>query len=93
MDYRYRVNGVAEKAFILRGMHFRIGSTIETVILESELAFVKERCKLDKIEDLQAKTAPSQPIPTNSQNTPKGVKNELPKSTSGANKGTSKEKV
>lgn len=93
MNYRYRVKGVAEKAFILRGMHFRIGGTIETVILESELAFVKERCRLDKIEDLQAKTAPSQPIPTNSKTTPKGVKNELPKSTSGANKSANTSKV
>jgi hypothetical protein len=93
MDYRYRVKGVAEKAFILRGMHFRIGCTIDTTILDRELAFVKERCKLEKIEDVQAKTAPSQPIPNNSQTTPKGVKNELPKSTSGANKGASKAKV
>ena len=93
MNYRYRVKGVVEKAFILRGMHFRIGSTIETVILDNELAFVKENCRLDKIEDLQAKTAPSKPIPTNSTTTPKGVKNELPKSTIGANKGASKEQV
>ena len=90
MDYRYRVKGCAEKAFILRGMHFRVGGEINTVILESELAFVKERCKLEEVKDL---TAPSQPIPTNSMTMPKGVKNELPKSTSGANKGTSKAKV
>ena len=57
MNYRYRVKGSAEKAFILRGMHFRVGVDIETVILESELAFVKERCRLDKVEDLQVKTA------------------------------------
>lgn len=93
MNYRYSVKGVAEKAFILRGMHFRIGGEIETVILESELAFVKERCRLENVVDLQAKTAPSQPIPTNSTTMPKGVKNELPKSTSRASKGTSKAKV
>ena len=92
MDYRYRVKGVAEKAFILRGMHFRIGGTIDTAIFDSELAFVKERCKLEKVEDIQAKTEPFQPIPTNS-NTSKGVKNELPKTTGGANKGASKAKV
>ena len=90
MNYRYRVKGIAEKAFILRGAHFRVGGTIDTAILESELAFVKERCRLDKVEDMQAKTAPSQPIPTNSQTTPKGVKNELPKSASGASKVKSK---
>lgn len=93
MDYRYRVKGCAEKAFILRGMHFRVGGEIDTVILESELAFVKERCRLDKVEDMQAKTAPSQPIPTNSTKTTKGVKNELPKSTSGTNKSANKAKV
>lgn len=93
MNYRYRVKGCAEKAFILRGMHFRIGGTIDTVILESELAFVKERCKLEKVVDLQAKTAPSQPIPTNSTTTPKGVKNELPKSASRANKSANTAKV
>ena len=93
MDYRYRVKGRAEKAFILRGMHFCIGGDIETVILESELAFVKERCRLDKVEDLQEKTVPSKPIPNNSPTTPKGVKNDLQKSTSGANKVKSKATV
>ena len=93
MDYRYKVKGCAEKAFILRGMHFRIGGEIETVILESELSFLKERCRLDKVEDLQSKNAPSQPIPTNSPTTPKGVKNELSKTTSGTNKGANKAKV
>lgn len=93
MNYRYRVKGVAEKAFILRGACFRVGGTIETVILESELTFVKERCRLDKVEDLQVKTAPSQPIPTNSPTTNKGVKNELPKQTSRANKSTNTSKV
>lgn len=93
MNYRYRVKGCAEKAFILRGMHFRVGSTIDTVILDSELAFVKERCKLDKVEDIQSKTAPSQPIPNNSVTTTKGVKNELPKSTSRANKSADTAKV
>jgi hypothetical protein len=92
MNYRYRVKGVAEKAFIMRGAHFRVGGTIDTVILESELAFVKERCRLDKVEDMQAKTVPSQPIPANSIQT-KGVKNELPKSTSRANKSADTAKV
>lgn len=93
MNYRYKVKGVAEKAFILRGAHFRIGGTIDTVILESELAFVKERCKLEKVVDMQAKTATPQPLPNNSPTNPKGVKNELPKSASGTNKGTNKAKV
>ena len=90
MNYRYRVKGVAEKAFILRGLHFRVGSKIDTAILESELAFVKERCKLTKVEDI---TVRSQPMPTNTQTTPKGVKNELPKTIIGANKTANKAKV
>ena len=93
MNYRYRVKGCAEKAFILRGMHFRVGGEIDTVILESELAFVKERCRLEKVEDMQAKTAPSQPIPNNSPTMPKGVNNVQPKSTSRTNKGANTSKV
>ena len=89
MNYKYRVEGRVEKAFILRGMHFRIGGTINTMILESELAFIKERCELNKVEEL---TAPSQPIPNNSKPN-KGVKNELPKSASGTNKIATKAKV
>ena len=87
MNYRYRVEGRVEKAFILRGMHFRIGGTIDTVILESELPFIKERCELNKVED---KTAPSQPI-SNDSATKKEVKNELSKQPS--NSATSKGKV
>ena len=90
MNYRYRVKVVADKAFILRGMHFRIGGEINTVILESELAFVKERYTTKNIEDLSTL---SQPIPNNSNTTPKGVKNELPKSTSRTNKSKSKATV
>lgn len=90
MNYRYRVKGVAEKAFILRGLHFRLGSKVDIAILESELAFIKERCKLTKVEDV---TVRSQPMPINSQTTPKGVKNELPKSAIGTNKIASKAKV
>ena len=93
MNYRYRVKGSAEKAFILRGMYFRVGGEIDTDILESELAFVKERCALTEVVDRELKTSPSQPIPTNSPTTPKGVKNELSKSASGANKAKSKSTV
>jgi hypothetical protein len=93
MNYRYRVKGSAEKAFILRGMHFRVGGTVDTVILESELAFVKERCKLENVEDMQVETAPSQPIPNNSQKTTRGVNNVQPKPTSRTNKSANTSKV
>lgn len=86
MDYRYKVEGQVEKAFILRCMHFRVGGEINTVILEGELGFVKEHCNLNKIEDL---SVASQPMPSDSKTTMKGEKNELPKqpSNSATNKG------
>lgn len=90
MNYRYRVKGMTEKAFILRGMYFRVGSPIDTQILDSELSFIKERCKLDEIVDMATL---SQPIPTNSTISKKGVTNELRKSTSRTNQNTSKAKV
>lgn len=88
MGKRYRVKGVAEKAFILRGTHIRIGGTIDTVIFESEMDFVKSRSRLEKVEEI---AVPSQPIPDSEKQ--KGVKNELPKTTSGTNKGANKAKV
>lgn len=52
MQYRYRVVGTVEHSFILRGAFFSIGSTINFYIAENELAFIKERCKLEVIEDI-----------------------------------------
>lgn len=94
MNYRYRVKGRTEKAFILRGMHFRIGKEVNDYITDKELHFVKEHCLLTEIVDLQAQKTASQPIPTNSTNTVKGVSNELlTKPTSRANKGKPTTKV
>ena len=56
MQYRYRVVGKVTQPFILRGAYFVIGSKIEFCITESELYFVKERCKLENVEDLQKAT-------------------------------------
>lgn len=56
MQYRYRVLGKVVQPFILRGAYFVKGSEIEFYITESELDFVKERCELEKIEDLQKAT-------------------------------------
>lgn len=93
MDYRYRVIGVAKSAFILRGRHFRIGGGVEAHILESELAFVKEHCELTEIID-NAMPSQSYSIPKNPTTSPRGgVKNELPKSTSRANKSADTSKV
>ena len=60
MEYRYRVNGIVEKAFILRGAHFRVGSDIDTYITESELSFVQERCQLSEVVDT---SVPKDPVP------------------------------
>lgn len=83
MNYRYRVQGRVEKPFILRGMFFGIGADIDNYITEKELVFVKERCALTKIVDIQAVSP--KPIPTNSTETDRGVKDDS-KSTSRVNK-------
>lgn len=56
MQHRYKVEGKVEHSFILRGAFFGINDTINFYITESELEFVKERCKLDIIEDMQKST-------------------------------------
>lgn len=53
MQYRYRVIGKVKQSFILRGAYFGINDTIDFYITENELEFVKERCELDIVEDLQ----------------------------------------
>ena len=73
MDYRYRVNGRAEKAFILRGMYFRIGSDISTVITETELEFVKSHCTINSVCEINP-TCES--IPANPSSATKGDENE-----------------
>lgn len=60
MEYRYRVKGIVEKAFILRGAHFRVGSDIHTYIKESELDFVKSHCNLVDVVDT---SLPQDPMP------------------------------
>lgn len=56
MQYRYRVVGKVIRPFILRGAYFIKGNEIEFYIAENELDFVKERCELEKVEDLQKAT-------------------------------------
>lgn len=96
MNYKYRVKGVVEKPFILRGVHFCIGSKIDLHIVESELNFIKERCKLTQVIDLQKVAETPKPIQhttqIKAQTIQKAVKNELPK-TNGTNKVENKSKV
>lgn len=90
MNYKYRVKGVVEKPFI-RGVHYKIGSTIDFHITESELKFLKERCKLTQVIDLQKATETPKSIQNTTQvktqnQTQKVVRNELPKQSIGTNK-------
>lgn len=94
MQYRYRVEGKVEHSFILRGAFFGINDTINFYITESELDFVKERCKLNVIEDTQKPTNADNSISnvakTNTKSNKKAVKNER---TNGASKITNTSKV
>lgn len=89
MNYKYRVKGVVEKPFILRGTHFRIGGKIDLHIVESELNFIKERCKLTQVIDLQKVAETPKPIQNTTQvkaqTNQKVVRNEQPK-VNGTNK-------
>lgn len=83
MQYRYRVIGKVEHSFILRGAYFKIGSEIDFYITESEIDFVKERCKLETIEDLQKSTNAGNSISnvakTNTQSKEKPTKRQYNK--------------
>ena len=97
MNYKYRVKGVVEKPFILRGTHFRIGGKIDLHIDESELNFIKERCKLTQATDLQKVYETPKPIQHTTQvkaqnQTQKVVRNEQPK-VNGTNKVENTSKV
>lgn len=74
MQYRYRVFGKVEQSFILRGAYFAIGSDIDFYILESELPFVQERCKIDNIVDFQKPTETENSI----SNVAKSISGEKP---------------
>ena len=91
MKFKYRVKGLVEKSFILRGAYFAVGANMDFYIPESELEFVKERCRIEELIDLEQKPVESpEPVleeKTESENKPKGVKNGVQsKSTSASNK-------
>lgn len=93
MSFKYRVKGIVEKPFILRGAHFPIGMEMDFYISESELEFVSARCKVAKLIDLKEKLDDT-PKPMLEENKPKGVKNELQrKSTSTTSKSKHKADV
>lgn len=59
MKLEYRIKGKVQKSFILRGLTFRIGEDVDFVVYENELAFVKERCDVSELIDLNKKVEPA----------------------------------
>ena len=78
MQFKYRVIGTVICSFILRGLHFKVGSNIDLNITESEYVFVTNRCKCKNIISLGESVKHS--IPQLTDNNDKGETNEqLPK--------------
>ena len=61
MEFKYRVLGKVNNAFILRGLHFTNGYNIDFCVNENELAFVKERCEVKEVKELKPKVATQSP--------------------------------
>ena len=99
MDFKYRVKGLVQKPFIIRGAFFAVGSEMDFYFSEKELAFVKQRVKVDKVVDLSQveQTKAPEPVLANISKTesvakteskPKGVKTSGKKQTSGTSQRT-----
>lgn len=95
MSFKYRVKGIVEKPFILRGAYFTIGADMDFYISENELEFVRARCKVLELTDLEEKPDDTpKPVLKETESKPKGVKNELQrKSTSSTSKSKHKTDV
>lgn len=55
MKFKYRVQGLIQSPFILRSAYFAVGDNMDFYITESELEFVKTRCKIEALIDLEKK--------------------------------------
>ena len=78
MDFRYRIIGTVKMPFILRGLFYKIGVNINALLTEKELDFVKDRCQVSQIIDLNEQEQMDNSIPKVLEKTSE-VKNELPK--------------
>lgn len=78
MDFRYRIIGTVKMPFILRGLFYKIGVNINALLTEKELDFVKGRCQVSQIIDLNEQEQMDNSIPKVLEKTSE-VKNELPK--------------
>ena len=87
MELKYRVKGRVNSPFILRGLHFAVGSDMDFCICEKELEFVKERINVSQLIDLKRPIETPNPVleksKTESVEKPKGVKASGKKQTSG----------
>ena len=78
MAFKYRVKGKVEQAFIIRGLHFDVGSDIDFYITEKELEFVKERCKIaELIDNTKPIDNPKPMLEEPIENEPKGEKENV----------------
>lgn len=96
MKVKYRVKGIVESSFILRGAYFGINDNIDFCIMEKELEFVKDHCKVQELIDLDKAIETPSPVLEEKQieDKPKGEKNELQrKSTNNASKNKHKAKI
>ena len=81
MEFKYRVLGKVNNAFILRGLHFACGVSIDFAVNENELAFVKERCDIKEVKELKPKVDTQSPaIP----NVKKESQNDKPRASESA---------
>lgn len=93
MEFRYRITGKIVKPFILRGLFYKIGVNINSLVTEKELDFVKDKCELTEIVDLSKQVETDNPIPKVLDEKASEVKNELPKQTKRTTKTTSKKNI
>ena len=95
MKFKYRFKGKVNSQLVLRGMLFKVGSKIDFCVSETELDFVKKHCSVDEIIDLEPKVVPIPEPVLETENKPKGVKNNVvrTRATSSANKVKNRQEV
>ena len=74
MKFKHRIEGKVCNSFILRGLHFAVGDSINFDVADSELEFIKSHCNLNSIVDLSKKTSPS---PVLEETKPKGENEDV----------------
>ena len=92
MKFRYRFKGKVNSQFVLRGSLFKVGSSIDFCISESELEFVKQYCEIIEIIDREPKATIEipEPILDEQENKSMEVENELQPKSKRANKNSNK---